>query len=268
MDCQSNPVAHTTISRWRAAIDDQLSTAAGWFTVLAALWLILLALFYIFPHVDIVITHAFFESVDCGPPAGPNSICGDFPYSLNRLLIVIRHVLFFLPMLTAILILYLLIANLQHAGASYRPQKTQGYSIALTSLLLGPCLLVNLIFKEISHRPRPYGTDLFGGPHPFMPAGDFTGGCIGNCSFISGEAAGSGWLACLIILMPKPLRPLLGPPLIVFSLLAPTLRVSFGGHYFSDVTLGWLSSLVVYAGVTACFEMSQIDKNRHSPTNL
>ncbi|WGI69449.1 phosphatase PAP2 family protein [Neorhizobium petrolearium] len=245
-----------------------LSRPSGWFIVLFGAWWLLLAIFYLFPRIDIWVAHAFFIKSVCGGLDIQGQICGSFPYGTQAVFIVIRRIFFYLPALVAIYLLYRLLANLQHHGTTYCRRKTRDYSIALTGFLLGPLVVVNMILKEISDRPRPYQTDFFGGRHVFMPAGDFQGACANNCSFVSGEAAGAGWLACLIVLIPKPLRPILGPPLITISLISPALRVAFGGHYFSDVTLGWLSSLVIYACVAACFEMSQRERKRELQTNL
>jgi len=244
------------------------SSPSGLFAVLMGTWWLLLAIFHAFPQLDLWTADAFFIEAACGSPPGAVRICGSFPYGTQAAFIALRRILFYLPAVAALCLLYLLIANLQHHGATYCRRKTRDCSVALTAFLLGPLFLVNMILKEVSDRPRPHQTDLFGGGNVFMPAGDFRGACDGNCSFISGEAAGAGWLACLIVLLPKPLRPALGPPLIAISLISPALRASFGGHYLSDVTLGWLSSLVVYAGVAACFEMSQPRRKLNPQTNL
>ncbi|UIK06770.1 phosphatase PAP2 family protein [Neorhizobium galegae] len=257
-----------TVSDRLAAVRRFFARPKGWFIVLMALWWVLLAVFYLVPQIDLAVARAFFAQAACGEAIEQGQVCGSFPYGGETVFVLIRRVLFYLPALVAIYLLYRLIANLQHHGKTYSPRKTRDYSIALISFLIGPYVLVNLILKQVSNRPRPYETDFFGGKDVFTSAGDFGGACAGNCSFISGEAAGAGWLACLTILLPKPLRPVLGPPLIAISLISPALRTSFGGHYFSDVTLGWLSSLVVYAAVAACFEMSQRRRKRNSQTNL
>ena len=262
-----NPLAQT-ISEQRAAIRRTFARPTGWFIALMAAWWLLLALFYLVPQIDLSVARGFFEQAVCGQAVDQGGTCGSFPYGGEAVFIAIRRVLFYLPGVVAIGVLVLLIGNLKQAGATYRPRLTRDYSIALVAFLAGPLVLVNLFLKELSNRPRPYETDVFGGKFLFMPAGNFHGSCTSNCSFISGEAAGSGWLACMIVLLPKPLRPVLGPPLIAISLVSPALRISFGGHYLSDVTLGWLSSLVVYAAVAACFEMSQRARKRNSPTIL
>ena len=120
---------------------------------------------------------------------------------------------------------------------------------------------MNLLLKSFSGRPRPHQTDLFGGDLSFMPAGSFGGQCENNCSFISGEAAGAGWLICLIPLLPHRLRLVMAPGIIAVSVVTPALRFSFGGHYLSDVMLGWLSSPVVFLLVVAVFEIARVRKN-------
>ncbi|MGO8426030.1 phosphatase, partial [Rhizobium ruizarguesonis] len=40
-------------------------------------------------------------------------------------------------------------------------------------------------------------------------------------------------------------------PLAAISILTPAMRLSFCAHYLSDVVLGWLSSLVVFAATGA-----------------
>ncbi|MDO1581702.1 phosphatase PAP2 family protein [Rhizobium oryzicola] len=240
----------------------------AWFLTLFAAWWLLLALFYAFPQIDIDVARSFFQEGQCVGGARAAQICGQFPYSAEELLVALRKIFFYLPAMMALLILVLLIRNLQHHGATYSKEKTRQYSVALVSFVIGPYLLVNLILKTISGRPRPYDTDLFGGADMFTAAGTLNGACLNNCSFISGEAAGAGWVACLILLLPKSLRPILGPPIVAICLVTPAIRVSFGGHYLSDVTLGFLSSAVIYAAVTVYFEMTQDEKKRTSGTSL
>lgn len=121
-------------------------------------------------------------------------------------------------------------------------------------------MLVNFILKSHWGRPRPLETIDFGGALHFVQAGSMAGECASNCSFVSGEAAGAGWLLCLLFLVPRPLRLVLFGPLAAISLLAPALRLAFGAHYLSDVILGWLSSFVVFAGVLALADSPQPEK--------
>lgn len=237
------------------------------FATLLAMWCILLVFFYLQPGIDIAVAHSFFNEVVCAAGTANAQVCGHFPYSSQELFKILREVLFYLPAAIAVALLALMLKSLgKQAAADVR--RVREYGIAIISMLIGPYVLVNLVLKELSDRPRPADTTLFGGRMPFAPAGDFGGACISNCSFVSGEAAGAGWLACLVVLLPAHLRTVLGPPLIVIALIAPALRLSFGRHYLSDVTLGFLSSLVVYAAVTALFEMTQSVKKTPSAPGL
>ena len=132
---------------------------------------------------------------------------------------------------------------------------------AIAALLVGPGLVVNVVLKEYWGRPRPASTDLFGGTLPFVPAGEWSNACPGNCSFVSGEASSIFWLICLIPLWPQRQRGKAGLAVCAIALLAAGLRVAFGGHYFSDVVLGGLSTLIVFAALATlaerAFEASQ-----------
>ncbi|MFD1746149.1 phosphatase PAP2 family protein [Rhizobium helianthi] len=238
-----------------------------WLIVLFCLWWALLAVFYAFPQIDIWVSEQFFLKGACLSESPLSGICGSFPYAGEELLIHVRRLYFYLPVAAAVLLALAIVRNLQHHGATYNAKATRQYWIALVSGALGPYLLVNLILKTISGRPRPYQTDFFGGAHQFTAAGTLDGSCLNNCSFISGEAAGAGWMACLIVLLPPRLRLFLGPPLIAFCLVSPFLRVGFGGHYLSDAVLGFLSSCVVYAAVTVYYG-TQVEKNRWSKAGL
>ncbi len=248
--------------------DPRLLRPHHWLVLLSTAWIILLAAFHFLPQVDLRVSDAFFRETACHYWIPTERICGHFPYSRHDIFVGLRRVLFYTPAIAAVYLVMVLSQNLQHHGATYCRRKTREISIALISFLAGPIIAVNVIIKEISSRPRPHQTDFFGGMERFTAAGDFGGACDRNCSFISGEAAGAGWLACLVVLLPRPLRPVLGPPIVALSLISPALRLSFGGHYLSDVTLGWLSSLVAYAAVATCFEMSQQKIKRAQPTFL
>ena len=114
----------------------------------------------------------------------------------------------------------------------------------VTALALGPGVVVNLFLKEVSGRPRPRDTVLFGGDLPFVPAGTFSDHCLSNCSFVSGEAAASFWLVGLACLLPPAVRP--GGTLVLCAVAAvgASMRVMFGAHYLSDALLGGIISLL------------------------
>ncbi|WP_224405664.1 phosphatase PAP2 family protein [Afifella sp. IM 167] len=110
---------------------------------------------------------------------------------------------------------------------------------------LGPGLIVNGILKAHSGRPRPRHLAEFGGDALFARVGDFSGSCLSNCSFVSGEAASAFWLVALVFVVPKAWR---APVLLASILLAAAAswsRVAMGGHFLSDVLIAWLVTLLV-----------------------
>jgi len=117
----------------------------------------------------------------------------------------------------------------------------------LTTLALGPGLIVNAFFKEFWGRPRPSAVDLFGGDSPFVGIWELSDSCISNCSFVSGEAAAAMWLVAVAIAVPGRWRK---PALILAVVLAVLLslnRIAFGRHFLSDVLLAWGLTLLVIA---------------------
>jgi len=223
-----------------------------------ALWWLILAVFYLFPGLDIAASRHFFVETVCGTSESAGTICGSFPISENQALEVLRSFYFYLPVLFGLWVIYQLILAWSHHGASYDKKRTNRLLAGLVSLIIGPGLMVNEFLKSTSHRPRPRNTDFFGGDLVFFPAGDFGGACGSNCSFVSGEAAGAGWLFCFaLFLIPKKYRPLFMPLLIAISLTMPVMRLAYGGHYLSDILLGWLSSVVVFLGILTLFTKTE-----------
>ncbi|MFK0163789.1 phosphatase PAP2 family protein [Rhizobium sp. NPDC090279] len=239
-------------------------TAGDAFIALFCLWWALLGLFSLFPQIDLSVANMFFLPQQCLASVKPDQICGTFPLSGDRHMQLLREVFFQLPYIVAAVLVWMLFQCWQHHGATFNKLHARNLKVALGSLLIGPVLIVNLWLKTFSGRPRPRQTDLFGGTFDFVHAGSFAGKCVSNCSFISGEAAAAGWLFCLILIIPQPLRSAAAPLIAAVSLLIPALRVAFGGHYLSDAILGWLSSLVIFAALLA---LSQTTHDRRISEN-
>ncbi|WP_321376698.1 phosphatase PAP2 family protein [Rhizobium sp.] len=238
---------------------------------LSALWIVLLWFFYHVPKLDVIVAGLFFHATDCANSAS-QTVCGSFPVSQNSLAKLVRKLLFYLPHLITLFLLVALIikrieANDKRVSEFPILKKCNRdwitkLSLTLLSVLIGPIFIVNVFLKEWSGRPRPMESNLFGGDLSFVPAGSFGGTCTGNCSFISGEAAGAGLLVCIIPLLPTVWRRRIGPPLMIASIATPLLRVAFGGHYLSDALLGWLSSPVVFAWVFAIYHVRNRPQKR------
>lgn len=115
----------------------------------------------------------------------------------------------------------------------------------IVTLIVAPELVVNVGLKDHWRRPRPYQTQEFNGPDPFRAWYQTDGGCVRNCSFVSGEASTGFWMVAPASVLPPPAQ---APALVAafaFGAGASLLRLSFGGHYLSDVLLGGLLTLIV-----------------------
>ena len=207
-------------------------------------WFALLAAFYLHPSLDVEVSSFFFTGPLC-QAALPDFVCGYFP--LRRLQVVehVRQILYVLPYAAAALIV--VVGASGFFSREIRKRIPMGrLVVAIVSLCLGPGLIVNGFLKSYSGRPRPVQTSVFGGPFDFAAAGTFVGECAKNCSFVSGEASGAGWMLCLLFLLPSRIRLWVGPPLVAGSLIMAGLRVAVGAHYASDALLGWLLAIILF----------------------
>ncbi|WP_234906233.1 phosphatase PAP2 family protein [Rhizobium rhizogenes] len=224
------------------------------FLALFTLWWLLLFFFNRFPGIDLSVAQSTFTASPCASSTRVGEICGTFALAKNPILKILRGITLALPYIAIVSLLVTLVMSWRRHGAAWRTLKTDQYIAALLSLAIGCGLIVNTLLKGYSGRPRPRSTDLFGGGLDFVQAGSFAGKCLGNCSFVSGEASSGGWLLCLVLLLPPRLRFPVGIPLAALSIMMPFMRVFTGAHYLSDAVLGWLLSLVVFAAAMAVID--------------
>jgi lipid A 4'-phosphatase len=108
-----------------------------------------------------------------------------------------------------------------------------------TSLIVGPGLLTNSLFKDHWHRARPGQLAQFGGDALYTPPFMIADQCAKNCSFVSGHAAMGFWVVAFAFLVPAPWRGRAIAAALAFGAMVGWVRIIQGGHFFSDV---------VYAG--------------------
>ncbi len=117
---------------------------------------------------------------------------------------------------------------------------------ATISLLTGPLIITNLIFKEQWGRPRPKHLQDFGGEATFTSAWDISSQCLSNCSFVSGETSSALWLLTLIPFLPVAWHMGAVVFTVCYTILISALRMAFGAHFLSDVIFSSLFNFVVF----------------------
>lgn len=189
-------------------------------------------LFAVWPDLDLAVAEFFFRD---------GRFAGSEPG--ERML---RRLFYYLPLLApaAFLAAWLLArAGVALPGTLIPTDRAMIY--LASTLVLAPALLVNVVLKEFSNRPRPHQIVQFGGGAEFRPWHRFDGACRSNCSFVSGEVSTSAWLVAPASLLPAPWK---GPAIVAalaFAAATGALRMAFGGHFLSDVVFAILLTLLV-----------------------
>jgi lipid A 4'-phosphatase len=206
----------------------------NWLLALVALSLATLALFALWPQIDLSVARVFYgvdgfigrDSLERGARAffniTPFVVLAAFAgaYAARRFGIAIRHA----------------------------PTGRQ-LVFLIATMAIGPGLVVNLGLKDHTHRPRPVQTHDFGGHFEFRPWYRFDGACRKNCSFVSGEVSEAFWMVAPASLAPPALRAWAVGAALAFGVLTALLRMAFGGHYLSDALLAGLVMLIIVQGM-------------------
>ncbi len=115
----------------------------------------------------------------------------------------------------------------------------------LSSLALGPGVVVNLILKDWWGRPRPSTILQFGGPDAYVAPMAMSDGCDHNCSFPSGHAALGFWLVSFALLAPPRWRPAAIAAAGTVGAAVGLVRIAEGGHFLSDVVFSAIITVSV-----------------------
>ncbi len=113
------------------------------------------------------------------------------------------------------------------------------------SAAIGPGLITNVILKDHWGRARPILSSVFGGPQAFSLPWTISDACHSNCSFVSGEGSGIFWLIAFVFVVPTLWRIRLFKYLSIWIAAISFNRIAFGGHFLSDVLIGWGLMLIV-----------------------
>lgn len=225
--------------------------------LLAVLWVVLLLRFQLGGEWDLSTSGLFFDAANCAATASAESQrCRGFPLSGVPALSTFRELMHPVPAILGIVTLVLLIVELR-MGGTWRNPGVRLKAVLVATLIAGPGLIVNGVLKAHWGRPRPWMTEDFGGWLPFVEAGVYSNYCTsGNCSFVSGEAAAAGWLMCLALVLAVHRYRAYAIVVGLLAIAMAGLRVGFGAHYLSDVVLGFLMTVVIFAAFAALAEWS------------
>lgn len=111
----------------------------------------------------------------------------------------------------------------------------RAFTFVLASVVVGPGLIANALFKNEWGRARPRQIIEFGGTADFTPALVFTDQCVRNCSFVAGDASLAFATLALALLAPPATRVRWIVAAVLFGTLIGFVRVIQGAHFISDV---------------------------------
>ncbi|SDT26195.1 phosphatase PAP2 family protein [Bradyrhizobium canariense] len=211
-----------------------------------ALALIIGLLFGIYPELDLKLAALFYD------PATRS-----FPLKFNGPAAIARDASMWIAWGLAVPAIVALVAKFLRPD---RPLLISGRAVVflLVTLILSAGILTNLTFKSYWGRPRPVVVTQFNGPQAFVPWWDPRGSCAKNCSFFSGEGATAFWTYAPAALTPPAWRPLAYAAATVFGVTTSGLRMAFGGHFFTDVTIaGLVTFLVIWLAYAFIYRWSR-----------
>lgn len=215
-------------------------------TSAAAVWFILLLQFRLAPQLDLAIARWFFDPAACAANKWASGVgCSGFPLYDTTIGHGIRAILQPVPTILGIVVLVVLVADLWR-GRRWNDAGVRLKAVLVSTLVIGPALIVNGLLKPFWGRPRPWMTQEFGGQFTFVEAGSKAGLCPSNCSFVSGEASSAGWLMCIALLLAVHRYFRSAFAVGVVAIVMAGLRVAYGAHYFSDAVLGFTMTIAIF----------------------
>jgi lipid A 4'-phosphatase len=115
----------------------------------------------------------------------------------------------------------------------------------MSTLVVGPGLIVESLLKPNWGRARPKDITQFGGQFDYTPPLFVANECERNCSFVSGHAA-LGFCVCAFgFILPPKWRPWGVAGGLLFGAVVGYVRIAQGGHFLSDVIYAGLVVIVV-----------------------
>lgn len=154
-------------------------------------------------------------------------------------------------------------------GLSDRIRRWRAHAgVVVLTVMLGPGLLVNGLFKDHWDRPRPVQTVNFGGAYPYTPP-LMIGPADEGKSFPCGHCSAGFALAALWLLLRRRRPALAWVALAVSIALGASMgfsRMAAGGHYLSDVLwAAWLSFFAAWLSYYVILRIPEREAGRLGP---
>ena len=204
------------------------------FIILAMMGVVCAGIFLAMPEIDLEISARFYRE-------GQGFYLSHHP--------VIRAIYATVPWITRVIAVGSLLTLIASFVKPERMKKYRKQALYLIiTMILGPGLLVNTVFKDHWGRARPHQVEQFGGNAHFSPPLVLSDQCERNCSFVSGHASMGFYLAALALLLPASmwlLRRTIYTFAVWFGLLVGYGRIVQGGHFLSDVVFSGIFTLMV-----------------------
>lgn len=122
----------------------------------------------------------------------------------------------------------------------------RAFGFVFASVVIGPGLIANVLFKNEWGRARPRQIIEFGGTADFTPALALADQCVRNCSFVAGDASLAYATLAIALLAPAAVRVRWIAIAILFGTFIGFIRIIQGAHFLSDVVFaGIFVSLTV-----------------------
>jgi lipid A 4'-phosphatase len=119
-------------------------------------------------------------------------------------------------------------------------------AVVALSLIFGPAVVVNSVFKDHWDRARPRQIQDFGGDKQFSAAWIVSNQCDRNCAFTSGHAAAGFSFIALHFVARGSLWLWLS---LAFGGLIGASRIAVGAHFLSDVVFSFFLVYLISAAV-------------------
>lgn len=183
------------------------------------------AVFILFPQIDIQVTQSFFDPVSKFK----------FNYPLP-VVFIYRSVEVLAVAVVASLIILLPVTLIRKKPVFSLSSKKIIYLLLV--LIIGPALIVNVVFKDHWGRARPDDIKAFGGKLEFTPAFVISDQCSGNCSFVSGHASLGFYLVSLGFIVARHRKKVFALTMS-YGAVVGFVRIYQGRHFLSDVVFSF-----------------------------